>query len=379
MPVNLPQFNFGGPNPLGDTYYGTPDTIEGPESEPGFTDRLRMSSIFGDGGDSDPNMQAMPQTESLMALLGEQPESQGPGMLKKIAASMIALNDPRLSMELLQQPDQALVDWQNQVDAAQQAAEAEQTMRDFQDIAVGRGLEGKRAETASARLTLDELKQQNPQMQVVKTEGGNYMLINRTTGETKDSGIAVGTLTPEDEAELKIETETTLIGKRAAAARKTTKMGQERGAEIAKTGREHGAGLAEAGREHAAGIAREKATSPKTETGAAQKKRIQDALNKPENKELRKWFEITGSGVRIKDVDEVDKPFNFPFLGKNREELDAPIELERQEAYELLYGAEDTVTGPIETEGKIRVRAPDGVEGNWPADKPIPEGFTRVQ
>jgi len=131
-------------------------------------DRLRQSNIFNPppqaSGGYDPNMymnQAGPQQmetpayDALSGLLGERPEYEGPGMLKKIAASMMALNDPRLAMALLHQPDPALIDWQNQVGTAQKAAELEEKI---QKTKSGTEAAGRRATTAEERLDFDREK-----------------------------------------------------------------------------------------------------------------------------------------------------------------------------------------------------------------------------
>lgn len=131
-------------------------------SGPDFTDRLRMSQVFQPQESlynpqmyTQPSPVEMPATESYMELLGERPDYEGPGMLRKVAASMVALNDPRLAMAALQQPDQELVDWQGKVDAAQKGAEAEQVIRQMQERARGTDVDIFGAQTRAGRLLLD--------------------------------------------------------------------------------------------------------------------------------------------------------------------------------------------------------------------------------
>jgi len=91
-------------------------------------------------------------------------------------------------------------------------------------------LEGNRkslAESRAARILVQKHKMENPNHKIIKTEGGNWVSVNPETNETVDLGIPTGTMSEEDELELKQTGVLQAIAARGAQARTTQAEGNE--------------------------------------------------------------------------------------------------------------------------------------------------------
>ena len=262
MPTFMPKEPlFGGSDPLGTGGGGdfrTPPIV--PEEGPGMIDRLRQTNIFnpqqGATGMYDPNMymnqgapepMESPAYDALAGLLEDRPEYEGPGMLKKIAASMMALNDPRLAMALLHQPDQELVDWQSQVGTAQKAAELEERT---QRTRAATESAGRRATTAEERLDFDiekfaaELSPADKQileLEQIDARGANVMeQIEARAAAARETGDERHANTLEAIAERAKEARVT-AGTRGEQARETATHREEERKRLRPTGVASGA------------------------------------------------------------------------------------------------------------------------------------------
>jgi len=123
--------------------YATPPFVP---QDPNIFQNLRFGNVFGGGAEGGPT--AAPPTSQvepmgpqeptannrLLELLGNYPETQAPGVMRKIVLSMIGLNNPELAYELMNQPSGEQQDWLSQIELAQAAAELEDQVagRDIQ-------------------------------------------------------------------------------------------------------------------------------------------------------------------------------------------------------------------------------------------------------
>jgi len=124
-------------------------------------------------------------------------------------------------MQMLNAPSRERQDWTAQIGPAEEAARFEQSLASQN---ANRRLEQVRLGVSQGRLKLDQLIQQNPKMDLIETEGGNYTLINPITGETKDTGVALGSLSPVDKAELEVKTATDIAVARQGEVRTTAEQ-----------------------------------------------------------------------------------------------------------------------------------------------------------
>jgi len=305
---------------------------------PSVIDRLRQTNIFnpqqGGAGMYDPNMymnqgapepMESPAYDALAGLLEDRPEYEGPGMLKKIAASMMALNDPRLAMALLHQPDQELVDWQSQVGTAQKAAELEERT---QRTRAATESAGRRATTAEERLDFD---------------------IEKFAAELSPADKQILELEQIDARGANVMEQ---IEARAAAARET---GDERHANTLEA-------IAERAREtrtsatHRAEETRETQRLKPTTTGATQLERGRSVLNNAQEVLARKpewgdYVNVTDDGVKIEDA-------GYGSYWGGAPELTPEV---RQEIVEAIYGGGTQEMAPAEGEQEVMEKEiPDG-------------------
>jgi len=162
-------------------------------------------------------------TDKLYEMLEQIPERNKPGLLRKIAASVAGLSSggPKAADQMLYapyykqlqefetkfKPTEAVAQQERlqnvnlrQIASSVLANEAAQRRLDIQSQDANT-----RARRADIYAKFTDWKMQNQDWDIVKTEGGNYMLINKTTGETKDSGIPTGTLDELQELNLNIQ------------------------------------------------------------------------------------------------------------------------------------------------------------------------------
>lgn len=153
-----------------------------------------------------------PAFDAFQALLGDRPDG-GISALTKIASVMMSLVDPRLAMDLLNRPNSDLVDWQNQVNNAGDAAEMEQRFMDIQGRAEGRDiqrsgqeLESRRISNTAAALEQRIIEHDNPNLQKVELADGVIGLFDPGRGTITATEYNTGELNPAEKAGLEIAT-----------------------------------------------------------------------------------------------------------------------------------------------------------------------------
>lgn len=137
-----------------------------------------------------PDMGGMeyPAGDRFNEMIGQYPGQDEPGMMTKIAASMIGLNNPQLAMQLMQQPSQAQREWQQQIGPAQAAATNERLtgQGDIRlgqaDVRLGQGQQRIDETEAHNRATeaIAKFKIDNPNRRIVTLDDGSIVGINPT-------------------------------------------------------------------------------------------------------------------------------------------------------------------------------------------------------
>jgi len=344
MPLNLPAVATPPINPQQSG--GLP---------PQILEQLRMANIFRPQPPTPPQIpQSIPPqdmmggyqpetaaTSRFNELLGNYPERQDPGVIQRIAASMIGLNDPRLAAQMMQQPSQEQIDWEQQIGPAQAAMQQERlsnvNMRQIADMMmrgqqadVRLGQAGERIDISRAAQRLNEWKAQNPNMQLKTREDGMIVGISPLDPTSVvETGVQSGQLSDQEKEDARIEAagvaETGRVG-RAATATKERKTA----AELREEQRKESAILQEKrlrGRPSKPGVLTESARA----TGVVN--RAQKLIN--ENPELAKWINIDGRQVTVSPVGEVKTgPFGVDVLARD---IKGPTSEERQKIMDTLY------------------------------------------
>lgn len=164
-------------------------------------------------------------TDQLYKMLEEYPQKEKPGKLRKIAGIALGvLGGPQVYEQIAYQPYyNKMADYQRKFGTVKDVAEQERLQNTnlrqiassvLSNEAMNRRLdiqeENYRNRDAVSRMraesyvALNKFKMENPEWEIVKQEGGNYMLLNPKTGETKDTGIKTGTMSEVDEINLRI-------------------------------------------------------------------------------------------------------------------------------------------------------------------------------
>ncbi len=168
-------------------------------------------------------------------MLQNYPESEKRGMLEKIALSMMALNDPRLVQQIMQQPSEEQEAWSAKIGPAQAAAGQEGSrnvnMRQIADMILsgqraekGLDLEAGRLGVSQAAQELNEWKAQHPNMQLETREDGMIIGINPLDPtQIIETGVKSGDLSDQEKEDARIELErvkeTGRVGRAATATR----------------------------------------------------------------------------------------------------------------------------------------------------------------
>jgi hypothetical protein len=162
----------------------------------------------------------------LYDMISNMPERNQPGIGRKVLASIIGLGaGPEGAEQAMYAPYlQQMADWKTKLEPVQTAANLErQSNVNMRQLAQSQAAEERRmlalkeSERAAREreennrirtesyVALNRFRTENPDWDIVKQEGGNYVLINPKTGETKDSGVPTGTMSQVDEINLRIE------------------------------------------------------------------------------------------------------------------------------------------------------------------------------
>lgn len=332
---------------------------------------LRFGNIFSGGpertsttaGEVDPvSSSRTPANDRLMELMGNYPESQSPGIMKKIALSMIGMNDPKLSAELGSQPSGEKIDWLNEMELAKIAAEMEQQM-------AGRELEKGRLGLSEERLSfdIDKFNQQlSPEdkhaMEIEKIQLRSDLDIDeierraeerRKTGEIQQADrLDVIAARARDASQLE--------GKRQEG-RETLEGQRQTGRKTLETQRQEGKKDTSISRRSQSDI----------RTGVVN--RAQKLIN--DRPELAEWITIESNRVTVSPEGR-----EIPW----RRDVKGPTPDERRQIIDVIY-PEESGQGLVpdsDPTGQIEVKDPDGNEGFIPAsqlEEALKQGYTRAQ
>ena len=352
--------------------YGTPPFNPG---DTAIIDRLRQGNIYNPVGAAGPDLlepmptldesgveefeSETPAYDALVELMGARPEYEGPGVLRRIAASMMALRDPRLAMAVMQETPREILDWERQIEGATSAAELEQRQEDLRRRRETGETERMRAETANARLEFDRLKHENPQLEIIKPESGNYKIYNPADGSITETEFSVGDITPQEEAELRVKTEQQITDIRRGRTREEI---AQRGEEQRKTVRERA--------EETRRTARER---PRGTTGAQELERRRAIANRAQeyilrNPEMADFIEVDMSSGEVTIKPAADRWFRSDFTPE-----------QRQEAIDAIFG-EDTGDEPAPETDRVIVEK-DGRRFSLPKnqlEQAIAQGYKQV-
>lgn len=186
-------------------------------------------------------------SERLDQLLSQMPQRNKPGKLSKIVASLSG-GGPDAQDRILYAPYfRQMQDFNMQLQPATRAAELERyqnvNLRQIADSIANRRIQEQRVDVASKQadtsrmraesyIAFNKFKIENPDWDIVKVEGGNYILVNPKTGESRDTGVKTGTMSEIDEINLRIK------GQKEVAAIPRTVYGTSTTATITPPGAE---------------------------------------------------------------------------------------------------------------------------------------------
>ncbi len=266
MALNLPAsatppiMPVGGNNPLQQLRLAGIFGQQTPPNQPmpGMMDDPAGTDMTGGGmmpspdrmGGYDPSTSA---SDTFQELLGNYPETEGPGILQKIVLSMLALKDPRLAASLMNQPSSEQQDWKAQIGPAQAAMTQEgQSNANLRMLAnqlltgeqAGTRLEqgdlrleqaGERIEISRAAQELAEWKAQNPNKQFKTREDGMIVGINpQDPTNVVETGVNSGDLTDQERIDARIDAAE--VAETGRVGRATTATGERKtAAELRET------------------------------------------------------------------------------------------------------------------------------------------------
>lgn len=243
----IPPPDMMGADPNFDTGPAISPALNDSGQSAGTPSPLPVSSFgSGSGGDMNPDVSAMmaklyqPDTsasDALKQLLTNPPQAPKPGLWRRLLAGGVASikGAENTRMEPLGvRPDetpteagnavlgipkyqQAVQEWRNQIAGAQTLANTEKASNAQQRMAAAQTISDilkqqheteverhnlANEKTAAARTQIMDFANQNKEWKFVAPKGGNYQFINPLTGEKKDTGVPVGTLSQLDEMTL---------------------------------------------------------------------------------------------------------------------------------------------------------------------------------
>jgi hypothetical protein len=363
-----PPFNPQDPNIFSNLRFGN---IFRPDPE-GVSSAGRVDPLYGP-----PEEQLETSASDKFAeLLANYPEAQAPGMLKKIALSMIGMSDPALASKLGSQPGQEEIDWLNQMELAKLAAELEQDLAGL-DIERGRlGLGKERLAFDVEKLERESTPAEKQALEIERIDlrAENALELMRQRAEAARETNRVEHANTLDGIIKRAE-----VSSQAETQRQAGRTGLER---ERQTGRRE----METERQRGRRELEEQRQTGRTERGRTpgqSKTALESKARRiiSENPDLADVIEFTDEGPQVK---EAKQPFDWwPFGGRTEEELATPFEDKRQKALRLLYGDESGQGLVPEAEtGQIEVIDPNGDEGFIPAnqlEEALRQGYTRVR
>lgn len=183
-------------------------------------------------------------------MLRNYPQEQNPSWLRRIGAMIVDYTrGSKAGQEFYERPrTEAIEDWKNKMPYAQAAAtneryaNANERQVAYQQMATElreRAIASKeknderRAAIQQQRADIYAFKARNPGWKILPSKGGNVMLYNPATGETRDSGIDSGSLTETDKIWLQSDAKLEQIAATGEQARETEGVRQEGRMELA--------------------------------------------------------------------------------------------------------------------------------------------------
>lgn len=248
-PVDLgtPTFNNPrpafGPDPLSGGGYGSSMSEEPQDIA------SQMGQLYT------PNNQAETRLNEMM---GQFPERNKPGALRRIAAVAGAVGGHNPDDILYAPYNRQLTDWKNKFAPALQTAQLERQSNVNERTAANQTIanqlrqdaqlakmqnDTRRAEISEHRARVYEYKVMHPEHKIIMTKGGNVMAFDPATNQTLDLGIPSGSMTDADKLQFSRDTTMKGIAARGGEARKTAEEQgdiesghiEERGAEARTT------------------------------------------------------------------------------------------------------------------------------------------------
>lgn len=220
----------------------------------GYTPRESISSTPSEM-DAGARMRELyqPQTEStdrFNQMIQQYPQEEKPSWLRRIGAMVVDYTKgSKRAEDWFHEPyNEKVQEWKDKIGPAQQSANLEryenvnQRTLAYNQIAAElreKALQAKErnddrnATIREHRARIYEFRARNPGWKIVPTKGGNVMVINPITGESRDTGIPTGSMTELDKIELQGEQRLDQIAATGDEARTTETTRQEGRMELA--------------------------------------------------------------------------------------------------------------------------------------------------
>jgi len=245
-------------------------------------------------------------------MLQNYPESEKRGMLEKIALSMMALNDPQLVQQIMQQSSPEQLDWQEQIGPAESAMQQERlgnvNMRQIADMLLtGRqadvriGQASERIDISRAAQELSEWKAQHPNMQLKTREDGMIVGISPLDPtQVIETGVKSGDLSDQEKEEARIEAAE--VSEAGRVGRAKTATGERKTAATLREGQRKGAATLREER------LRGRPSKPGVLTESSRTTRRLSAAEELKNRDpsgLGKWITIDGRNVEVAEPGKV--------------------------------------------------------------------------
>lgn len=375
MPLQLPGVATPPINPQGG---GLPDQL---------LEQLRMSNIFrpqppvapppspsletgvGLGPGEETVAGYQPETAALdrfNELLQNYPERESRGIIEKIALSMMALNDPRLVAQIMQQPSQEQEMWQQQIGPAQAAMTGEGqrnvNMRQIADMIMTGQQAGERIDISRAAQELSEWKSKHPNVQFKTREDGMIVGISPLDPTNViETGVQSGDLTDQEKIDARIEAAE--LAEEGRVGRAATATGERKtAAELREDQRVGAATLQEErlrGRPSKPGVLTESARTTKRLSAA-------EELKNRDPNGLGKWVTIDGRKV------EVAEPGKVKAWWPDKK---GPTPEEHKQIMNILYPGREPKTGANVVDTKADPKRQRAIDQLKTDGKPVTEAM----
>jgi len=347
-----------------------PGGMVDPSIELGGIDELGGSDPFGG---YDPSYE---MAEAFQELLSNYP-TEGHGILKKIALSMLGAKDPRLAASLSSQPTSAQQDWSAQIGPAQasmiQEGRSNTNLRMLADQILSGEQTGERLrltgerqeETGRHNLATEAVQKynsENPNQRIIELDDGSIVGVNPRNPTDVTVVPGAENLSFEEKEELKnsglLERYERAEGDRVSRQKTGIEAGQENIQE----------------RERLRG---KRSSKPGMLSEAAKATRIASRAQKliNEHPDWANWITIDGRQVTVSPTGRKTGWFDLKL------DKEGPTPEIRKQIMDAIYGNGVSPTEETNTGGDVRVVSPDGKAGTVPASQleaALKEGYTKA-